>query len=40
MGVGARRMRALFQAAKRKAPCIVFIDEIVSQLFRERSGGG
>jgi len=28
VGVGSRRMRALFQAAKKKAPCIVFIDEI------------
>ena len=28
MGVGSRRVRALFAAAKKKAPCIVFIDEI------------
>ena len=28
MGVGSRRMRALFAAAKKKAPCIIFIDEI------------
>jgi hypothetical protein len=28
VGVGSRRMRALFGAAKKKAPCIVFIDEI------------
>ena len=28
MGVGSRRMRTLFAAAKKKAPCIVFIDEI------------
>jgi ATP-dependent metalloprotease len=25
VGVGSRRMRALFAAAKKKAPCIVFI---------------
>ena len=39
VGVGASRMRDMFAEAKKKAPCIVFIDEIDS-IGRKRTGAG
>ena len=39
VGVGASRMRDVFAEAKRRAPCIVFIDEIDS-IGQKRSGAG
>ena len=38
VGVGASRVRDLFEQAKRQAPCIVFIDEI-DAVGRQRGGG-
>ncbi|MBI5165124.1 MAG: ATP-dependent zinc metalloprotease FtsH [Magnetospirillum sp.] len=39
VGVGAGRVRAMFAQAKKKAPCILFIDEI-DAVGRQRSGSG
>jgi len=39
VGVGASRVRDMFEQAKKQAPCIIFIDEI-DAVGRHRGGGG
>lgn len=38
-GIGAKRVRDLFETAKKQAPCIVFID-VIDAIGKARGGGG
>ena len=39
VGVGAARVRDMFEQGRKNAPCIVFIDEIVDAVGRQRGAG-